>query len=136
MGGEDMRHLHVFEAVASYKRNERKGKRRGSVLISDSAVNPPFYTALSGYDSLTMGNNSLYFLRSCVGADFLPFPSPNWPATAPRLRRVSRRRDARDAAESTDSIGLTGCTRPHRLDHGGKIAREQRRVGPIELHTG
>ena len=35
-----MRHLHVFEAVASYKRNERKGKRRGSVLISDSAATP------------------------------------------------------------------------------------------------
>ena len=35
-----MRHLHVFEAVASYKRNERKGKRRGSALTLDSAPNP------------------------------------------------------------------------------------------------
>jgi hypothetical protein len=33
-------------------------------------------------------------------------------------------------------VELTGGMRPHRGDYGGKIAREQRRVGSIELHTG
>jgi hypothetical protein len=49
---------------------------------------------------------------------------------------TTEKKFARDAAESTGSVELTGRIRPHRRDHGGKIAREQRRVGPIELHTG
>ena len=41
-----------------------------------------------------------------------------------------------DAPGSTRSAGLTSRIRPHRRDHAGSIASEQRRIGSIELHTG
>ena len=49
---------------------------------------------------------------------------------------IARLMVGRDVEGSTRSVRSAGGIRPHRRDHGGKIARESRRVGSIELHTG